>query len=219
MAKCVLILGQSGSGKTASLRNIDGRFGVIEVINKPLPFKSDIKPHVSDSFDEIIKILSSEKAKAKSIFIDDAGYIITNFYLRNKTATNPFAVFDQIAIGFTKIIQTAMAAADDKIIYIVMHTDTDVNGSVMPLTVGKMLNEKVNIAGMFTICLLAEYAQGKYVFRNQTKGDDPAKAPIGMFETPTTDNDIMIIDEAIRKYYDIEIKKGAQEAPKEKENV
>ena len=212
MAKCVLILGQSGSGKTASLRNIDNRFGVIEVINKPLPFKSDIKPYVTDNFDEIIKILSSEKSKAKSIFIDDAGYILTNFYLKNKTATNPFAVFDQLAIGFTKIIQTAMAAADDKIIYIVMHTDTDINGNVLPLAIGKMLNEKINIAGLFTICLLSEYENGKYVFRNQTKGNDPAKAPIGMFTTPTTDNDIMLIDNTIREFYDIKIKK-------EQENV
>ena len=84
----VLIIGKSGSGKSTSLRNFKQEdVGIINVISKPLPFKNTngLKTVDTDNYEDIKMIL--EKSKAKSIVIDDAGYLMTNQFMRKHTNT------------------------------------------------------------------------------------------------------------------------------------
>ncbi|GBR73129.1 putative ATP-binding protein [Candidatus Termititenax aidoneus] len=205
----VLIFGKSGSGKTTSLRNFKD-YGLISCIPKPLPFKGEaVKRYVIDDAAVICQMLLA--SKTNKIVIDDAGYIMTNFYLRNKNEGNKFGVFDDVAKNFKEIVDTASSLPDDKIVYIIMHSETTDSGETRPLTIGKMLNDKINLAGMFTICLISEYADGKYMFKTQTRGLDCAKSPIGMFDF-SIDNDLAIIDAKIREYYGLKDKPEANKA-------
>jgi hypothetical protein len=121
-----------------------------------------------------------------------------------------------VARNFKEIVDTAISLPDEKIVYLIMHTETTDAGEMRPLTIGKMLNEKINLAGMFTICLFAEYADGKYQFRTQTRGLDCAKSPIDMFDF-SIENDLAVVDAKIRDYYGLSGEKIDSQKTKESE--
>ncbi len=78
----VLIIGESGTGKSTSLRNLKNA-GIINVYGKPLPFKSELKTVTEDSCERVIKIM--ENAKSDVIVIDDfQGLLVTQFMGRAK---------------------------------------------------------------------------------------------------------------------------------------
>ena len=196
-----MIIGKSGSGKSTSMRNCQD-FAVFNVAGKPLPFRNPPKTKNTDDYEVIVKGLSV--CKTKSIVIDDAGYLMTNQFMRghaSKGAGNAiFSFYNDIGDRFWNLIESAKRLPEDKIVYFVMHTDTDDFGHVKPKTIGKMLDEKVCIEGLFTIVLHSKYDDGKYIFSTKTDGLDVAKAPMGMFE-PEIDNDLKFVDNTIRDYY------------------
>ena len=205
MAIPVLIMGKSGSGKSTSLRNCVGNtdWGLINVLNKPLPFKGKVPQVVTDDYQQVKKTLAG--SKAKSIVIDDAGYLITNYFMRNhstKGAGNAiFSMYNTLADNFWNLIEFIKKLPEDKIVYIIMHEETDDFGNIKPKTIGKMLDEKLVLEGMFTIVLRCIQENGKHLFRTQSNGIDVCKSPIGMFEDLEIDNDLMMVDKAIREYY------------------
>lgn len=199
----VLVIGSSGMGKSASMRNFDN-LAVINVLDKPFPFKNEkvIGKQASDP-DEIIRIMNG--AKSVSIVIDDAGYIISNYYMENKAPlsakmNDKYAVYDNLATNFWKVVNSIKALPKEKIVYIFMHEDISDTGKVKPKTIGKLLDDKVCIEGYFSIVLRAEKENGKYIFRTNTDGLSVTKSPIGMFDE-TIDNDLLEIDKSIRSYY------------------
>jgi hypothetical protein len=203
MGTAVLVIGASGMGKSASMRNFDN-LAVINVLDKPLPFKNEkvISKQSSDP-DDIIRIMNG--AKSQSIVIDDAGYIISNYYMENKAAitakmNDKYAVYDNLATNFWKIIHAIKPLPKEKIVYVFMHEDVSDTGKVKPKTIGKMLDEKVCIEGYFSIVLRAEKENGKYIFRTNTDGLSVTKSPIDMF-AETIDNDLLEVDKTIRNYY------------------
>ena len=205
MAIPVLIIGKSGSGKSTSLRNCVGNaeWGLVNVLNKPLPFKGKIPQIVTDDYTKVMQTLAG--SKAKSIVIDDAGYLITNYFMRNhstKGAGNQiFTMYNTLADNFWNLIEFIKTLPNDKIVYIIMHEDTNDFGDIKPKTIGKMLDEKICLEGMFTIVLHALKLDGKYVFATNTDGLDVTKSPIGMFEDTYIDNDIQLVTTKIREYY------------------
>jgi len=201
MGTPVLILGPSGSGKSTSLRNFPDA-AIVNVLGKPLPFKrhEGFKSVTTDDMKRIADIIT--EAKTKSVVIDDSGYCLTNYYKRNAFARN-FDVYTDLALGFSNMVEAAMGRGDDCITYFMMHVEETQSGAIQPLTVGKFLNEKLNLCGMFTVCLISAYDSGRYVFRTQTAGNDPAKSPMGMFGAGQIDNDLKTVDDAIRDYYDM----------------
>lgn len=204
MGKCipVLIMGESGSGKSTSMRNFSEKeIGIVNVLNKPLPFKNSLKMVCTDDYEEVKQIIA--KAKAKTIVIDDSNYLITNEFMRNSKDTG-FQKYNDIGFHFWDLINYVKELDGNKIVYFFMHSDTTEDGKVIPKTIGKMLNEKVNIAGMFTIVLRAMYDNGRYVFKTKTNGYDVCKTPIDMFDEEIIDNDLKLVDTTIRKYYDLE---------------
>ena len=205
MAILVLITGKSGRGKSTSLRNCTNNpeWNMVNVLNKPLPFKGKIPQVVTDEYDKVMKAIAG--SKAKSIVIDDAGYLITNYFMRNhstKGAGNAiFSMYNTLADNFWNLIEFIKKLPEDKIVYIIMHEETDDFGNIKPKTIGKMLDEKLVLEGMFTIVLRCIQENGKHLFRTQSNGIDVCKSPIGMFEDLEIDNDLMMVDKAIREYY------------------
>lgn len=209
MAIPVLIIGKSGSGKSASLRNCvnNDNFNVINVIGKPFPFKGSVKSGVTDDYTQVMKWLI--QFPAKSLIIDDAGYLITNMFMSghsNAGAGNGvFAFYNKIGDHFWNLIEFIKKSVPaNKIVYVIMHEDTDDFGNIRPKTIGKLLDEKVCIEGMFTIVLRSVVQNGKHVFLTQSSGMDVAKTPIGMFEGSEIDNDITAVDKAIREFYELD---------------
>ena len=207
MAIPVLIIGKSGSGKSTSLRNCqDGSFNLIRVLNKPLPFKGKVNGWFTDDYQQLMKYLLA--SKADSIVIDDAGYLITNHFMKGHSSAGKgngvFSLYNNIGDYFWNLIQfIVQKLPEDKIVYMMMHEEKDESGEVKPKTIGKLLDEKVCIEGMFTIVLRCITESDKHLFVTQTSQGAVSKSPIGMFEDLTIDNDLKYVDEKIREYYEI----------------
>ena len=218
MAIPILIIGKSGSGKSASMRNFPSdKLGVINVMGKPLPFRNQLKTLRTTSYDDVINVLS--KSKAKSLVVDDAGYLITDQFMTGHSSTGKgnavFSLYNDLADRFYSLIRFVVnKLPEDKIVYLTMHEDKNDFGDVRPKTIGKLLDEKVCVEGLFTIVLRSVYENGKYIFKTQTSGFDVVKSPIGLFDTLDIDNDLYAVDNAVRSYYNIEIKEDTNEKTK-----
>lgn len=201
MGQAVLVIGKSGSGKSTSLRNLSD-VGVINVLGKPLPFKNDFKWVKTDDYAKVKSVLLG--AQTPRIVIDDAGYLMTNQFMRGHSkGGNVFDLYNSIGDNFWDLIQFIGTLPEDKIVYIFMHEDKNDYGDIKPKTIGKMLDDKVCVEGMFTVVLRALYNDGKYQFKTRTDGLDVVKSPIGMFDAEYIDNDLKIVDDKIRSYYNI----------------
>lgn len=207
MAVPVLIIGKSGSGKSTAMRTcVDKDFGCIRVLKKPFPFKGKIKGLVSDDYDTVKKALA--QYQCKSIVIDDAGYLITNYFMKNhgkpKKGGSSFDMYNELGDDFWSLIDyVVMKLPEDKIVYFIMHEDIDDFGNIKPKTIGKLLDQKVCLEGMFTIVLRCVSNSTEHKFITQSDGFATAKSPIGMFDNTEIDNDLLMVDNTIREYYDI----------------
>jgi len=208
MARPTLIMGRSGSGKSASLRNVKGKWALFNVTKKPLPFKNkdNIMSVNTDDYDNIkIGLKKAYDAGIKSAVIDDAGYLLTSKFMaghRGKAGSAQFDLYNEIADNFYNLVRFVYdELPDDMNIYVMMHTEKNDFGESKPKTIGKLLDDKVCVEGMFTTVLHALKVDGKHVFATQTDGLDVTKSPIGMFNEIYIDNDLQLVDDAIREYY------------------
>lgn len=205
----VLIIGKSGSGKSASLRNFKKEeIAIANVLGKPLPFKSDLDAPKVDDYATIIKAI--EHTDKKVIVIDDANYLITNEFM-SKSSIKGFDKYNEIGNNFFNLINGIKNVEGGKTVYLIMHEDSDEEGNIKPKTIGKLLDDKVNIQGMFTICIRTMYDNGKYIFRLKTNGQDCVKTPIGLFDDEEMENDLKLVDEKIREYYELDKKENKGE--------
>ena len=208
MAIPVLILGKSGSGKSASMRNFKkDELGVINVMGKPLPFKNVLAIESTTDYGKVAAVLNA--AKVPSIVIDDAGYLITHEFMTRHSTTGGgnavYALYNEMADKFYNLIRTISNIPWEKIVYLIMHEDKNDFGDIKPKTIGKLLDEKVCVEGLFTIVLRSTISgQGKHVFVTQSSGLDVAKSPMGMFADTEIDNDLKAVDVKIREYYAME---------------
>lgn len=205
----VLLIGQSGSGKSTSLRNFKGEeIAVVNVLGKPLPFKSDIKAGKCDDYNTILKAIAN--TKKKTIVIDDAGYLLTNEFM-NKSSVKGYDKYNEMANNFFNLINGIKNIEGGKTVYLIMHEETNEFGEVKPKTIGKLLDDKVNIQGMFTICIRSMFENNNYVFRLKTNGQDCVKTPFGMFEETTMENDLKEFDKIVREYYELDKEEKKEE--------
>lgn len=198
-----LILGESGSGKSASLRNFNqGEVAIINVSRKPLPFKTKLKTLNSDDYMEIDNtIRSAVEHGIKAIVVDDAQYLQANEYMR-KANINGYQKFTEIALNFWSLMQMVITdLPEDVVVYFMAHTETDANGKEKFKTVGKM-TDNYSVEGMCTIVLKTLVEDGHYYFTTQTNGYDTVKSPLGLFDSLKIDNDLKMVNEKIREYYD-----------------
>lgn len=211
----VLIIGKSGSGKSRSLKNCVGKdFGLIRVLNKPMPFRGKLPGNTCSDYAKIKAAIKSPQWP-KSIVIDDAGYLITGQFMDGHNTTGKgnavFGLYNQLADDFYRMIKCiADEAPEDRIVYVIMHEDTNEFGDIKPKTIGKLLDEKVCLEGMFTIVLRAIKGE-RYVFVTQSRDGAVSKAPDDMFPEVEIDNDLLMVDDTIREYYGIENQKNHKE--------
>jgi len=203
MAVPVLILGESGTGKSASLRNFKrGEVAVINVAGKPLPFKSDLGMISTDSYPKIVQALKG--MQTPSAVIDDAQYLMANEFMR-RSGEMGYQKFTDIGKNFWSLIAETVSRdmPSDRIVYFLSHIERDQAGNEKIKTIGRMLDEKITVEGLFTIVLKTHVEDGKYTFMTHNSGFDTVKSPIGMFESQQIDNDLALVDKTIRAYYNM----------------
>lgn len=203
MGIVAFILGQSGTGKSASLRNFKSdEILHINVMKKPLPFKGSFaETYNGDDYVDIAKAIN--KTNKKVIVIDDAQYLMANEFMRRSSEIG-FQKFTDIANNFWTLVNSITNdVPGDVIAYFLMHTDTDDTGREKAKTIGKLLDEKICIEGMTSIVLKTAVKDGVYTFTTQNNGRDTVKSPLGMFSTFEIENDLKFVDTTIRQYWNI----------------
>lgn len=203
MAVLVMVYGHSGSGKSASLRNFDPeQVAVINVLGKPLPFRSNMKTYITNDYGKIDAAIHS--TKRKSIVIDDATYLMTGEFMRNAKAAG-YQKFTDMAANFNTLLMRAKELPDDVVVYFFGHSERDGDGGEKFKTIGKLLDEKVCVEGYFTIVLKTVVQDGRYLFSTRNDGMDTVKTPLGMFNDALIENDLAAVDKNIREYYNIPV--------------
>ena len=150
-----------------------------------------------------VKILKEmQSTKKPVIVIDDAQYLMANEFMRRATERG-YDKFTEIAQNFWNLVNKVKELPDNQIVYFLAHIERDQNGNEKIKTIGKLLDEKITVEGMFTIVLKTNVTDGAYTFLTQNSGHDTVKSPIGMFKTFAIDNDLKYVDDKIRNYYEI----------------
>ena len=199
----VLILGESGSGKTYSIKNMDPeKIGVFLVEKPRLPFRKQFKTVQGANYFVIMKALA--EPKLKQYVIDDSQYLLVNEFFDRANETG-YQKFTDMALNFRNLIHFVIRKVpDDVIVYFLHHTDTDANGKIKAKTIGRMLDEKLTVEGLFDIVLRTAVTPEGHVFLTQSTGSDTVKTPEEMFPENQIPNDLAVVDKAIRTYYGME---------------
>jgi predicted amino acid-binding ACT domain protein len=224
MSNAVLVLGKTGSGKSTSIENLDPKETfIINVVGKDLPFRGGRKRYTEEKQNcfatsdhkQIIQVMnqvSKEAAHVKTLIIDDFQYVMSYEFMARAKETG-YNKFTEIAEHAFNIINTAKNLREDLTVVFLTHVEENVDGlgqvSHKIKTIGKMLDEKITIEGLFTVVLMAKITKNQegavdYVF--ETKGDvnTTVKSPKGMFETDTIPNDLKVVIESIEEYNNAE---------------
>ena len=216
MNNSVLILGESGTGKSSSLRTLNPEETfIINVINKPLPFRgskfkykrfssetNEGNYYASDSpviIRKLIQYVNDNMPHIKNVVLDDFGYTISNTFMRRATQKG-YEKFSEIGADTFFILDILTDLRDDLFAFVMMHTDIDINGKYKPRTIGKMIDQYICIEGKFTVCLHALVNDGQYQFLTNNDGQHMAKSPLGMFEQLFIDNDLQYVINNINNY-------------------
>jgi hypothetical protein len=206
----VVIYGKSGSGKSRSLKNFEEtEICLINVEGKSLPFRHTFKYTMkADDVNVILAAIKRLPADVKTIVIDDAGYIMTHYFMknhRNMKGNAQFDMYNQMADDMCALINGIKELPEDRIVYLMYHEETSDYGDTKLLTIGKLLDQKAPLIGMVTIALRCMSTGGRHFFRTVTDGSDITKAPEEMFTAEEIENDLKAVDSAIREYYNIPV--------------
>lgn len=216
MGKCIpiLIIGKSGSGKSTSLRNLKKEeYSLVNVLNKDLPFRNgrNIKGLSTKDYELVKEFI--KKTPKNIVVIDDFGYIMTDKFVKKATETG-YTKFSVMAQEFYNFIEFIKQLDGDKRVYLMMHEEKSETGDIAPKTCGKMLDNQICVEGLFSILLRCVFDGKEHKFKTATDGLDVCKTPIDMFESEYIDNDLKLVDEKIREYYELDKKEEKKEDEK-----
>lgn len=211
MSIAAFILGESGTGKSTSMRGMNpAETLLIQSIKKSLPFRSSGWKYLSKEGGNILVcdqsaqiIAAMHKTQRPIIVIDDFQYILANEFMR-RTDERGFDKFTEIGKHAWDILCAASTLPDHVRVYILSHTETSESGRVKAKTIGRMLDEKITIEGMFSIVMRTCIINGQYLFSTKNNGSDTVKTPIGLFDADYIDNDLAAVDAAIVDYYSLQ---------------
>lgn len=197
----VLICGDSGSGKSASMRNFEpDEIGIFNVASKPLPFRKKLPKYDGATYKKIVEGLTNQSRKC--YVIDDSQYLLA-FEFFDRAKETGFQKFTDIALNFRNLIHFVITKTPpDCIVYFLHHIEQAADGTYKAKTVGKMLDEKLTVEGLFSIVLYCRATKDRHYFQTQSEGYTTAKSPMDMFP-PEIDNDLKLVDTTIREYYEL----------------
>jgi len=224
MSDLALVIGNSGSGKSTSIRNLEpNETFIINVAGKPLPFKGSKRKYTqlnsatgegnmlsTSSFANIIKVLNyidKKRPEIKQIVIDDAGYTMS-FDAMDRVKEKGYEKFTELAQSFYQMLKTASTLRDDLKVFIFGHEENNgdpLNPKRKFKTSGKLIDSAIGVEGLCTYVFFAEAASGEdgkieYKFVTQTDGTTTAKTPMGCFDEERIDNDLKVVIEKINEY-------------------
>ena len=212
MSVACMILGQSGTGKTTSLRNLDpAKTLLIQCIKKPLPFRATgwktritlkSEGNVIQTSDPALIEKLMRSSPHEIVVIDDYQAVLINELL-SRSSEKGYDKFTDIAKSAWNVFNAAGDLSEHRRVYIMAHTQSDETGQIRMKTVGKMVDSMIVPEGYFTIVLRTDVINGNYKFSTQTNGQDCAKSPMGMFSDTQIDNDLAAIDEQIQDFYQL----------------
>jgi len=225
MAQGVLIIAESGAGKSTSIENLDPKETfIINVANKPLPFKGWKKKYTvwskdnpsgnmydkanPENIEACLKYVNDKRPEVKVVVVDDFQYM-SSFEFFDKANEKGYEKFTQIGAHLARIARMPKDLREDLIIFFLTHAEeaTDLEGKrkFKAKTIGKMVDEKLTLEGLFSIVLFGKAKKDKdgnirYVFETQTNGENTCKSPRGMFDTFEITNDLDLIKNKIIDY-------------------
>lgn len=205
MAQMVLIMGESGTGKSTSLRNCDpATTAVVNPVGKPLPFKNhfELLNNVTDA-SKITRYMKEQAASGKKLLVvDDFQYILAVPYM-NRIKETGWDKYNDFGANYFEIIDVCKNLPDDVVVAYMTHLETLDNGLTTVKLIGKLLREKITIEGLFTVVLRTGVNEGKYYFYTQNSGKDTVKSPLGMFPAYAIDNDLNYVADKMRNFYEV----------------
>lgn len=202
MSRLVIVLGNSGSGKSTSLRNFKkGDVNIISPLGKELPFKTELKTTLVKDIDTLKK--SIPKTKAPVVIIDDANYYLTLYKAKHLMDKNPYEAPKYVAHTFTGVLEDIIHSESKQTFYVFAHMDKDAEGYKTFKTTGAFIRDDLLPEGMTNIVLESKMDEdGKYVFQvKRTSDRSPVKTPMDMFDTETVENDLKAVNDKINQYY------------------
>lgn len=225
-AETIAIVGESGTGKSTSLRNLNPEETfIISTTGKPLPFRAWKKKYIpikierknvsgnyyiSSKWDQILKILQiidKMMPQIKQVIIDDFQYVLSYEFVDRATEVG-YAKFSELAQHAMEILRYSEKMREDCKMIFLTHSENvgdNVNPKFVIKTVGKLLSEKVTLEGLFTYIFFTKVSEGdsgrmEYKLITNNDGTCVAKTSFGMFEDLEIDNDLNEIIHVIDAY-------------------
>ena len=198
-----LITGESGSGKSSMMRNMPpDNIAVFNVAGKPMPFKTKI-PAIITTHDVDAIIASLRRNNYNCYIIDDSQYLMS-FKLIDKINETGYGKYTEVAKDFKRLVDVANTeVSPDTMVYFMHHIETTDTGFRKAKTTGKMIDNWLTLEGLFSIVLMVTVGSDrKHKVITQSDGTNTCKSPMGMFPEEM-DNDLLLVDKAIREYYEL----------------
>lgn len=225
MAQGILIIADPGTGKSTSIENLDPKETfIINVANKPLPFKGWKKRYnvwskdnptgnlyggsTPQQIEACMRYVNDKRTEIKTIIVDDFQYM-SSFEFFDSVDEKGYEKFTRIGAHLARIARLPKDLRDDLTIIFLTHaeesTDTEGKRKVKAKTIGKMVDEKLSLEGLFSIVLFGKVKKNKdgelrYVFETQNNGENTCKSPRGMFDSPEIPNDLNLVKDSILAY-------------------
>lgn len=213
MSRAIAIMGESGSGKTTSCRNLDPKSTYyIDCDKKGLSWRGWRQQYnpaaknytMTDDPHAVATLIDNIATKAphiKTIVVDTINGIMVGDEMR-RAREKGYDKWLDIATNIWQIIDRAYTYRDDLTIVFMAHSQTESDDTGMRWTriktSGRKL-DKIVLESKLTMVLLAKCEGGKYVFETHSK-QSTAKSPLGMFEADQIDNDLAKVLEKMEEY-------------------
>ena len=221
MSNLIMIMGESGTGKSTSIRNLPPEETmIINVLGKPFPFRGGNKMYVplydkgtkgnyfaNDNYDRIIdcvNFINKERPDISNLIIDDFVYLMTTEFM-DKALERGFDKFSVMANNAWKLLRVLAGLRNDLFVFVLTHSEVNADGKHKPKTIGKLLDEKICLEGLVTMVLQSIVHEGQFRFLTQNVGNTVAKSPMGLFDTKLIDNDLNFVKNAFKSYLNEDI--------------